>query len=138
MQKVSCILLVDDDDITNSLHAMLLEDMAIAEDIQTSTNAEAALRMIQNTVEGLHDNKKCLLFLDINMPGFSGFELLEQLKGKGLWPSDCFYVYILSSSSNKKDLDEANNNKVDGYVVKPLTHEKIKQVFQEIDSSVKS
>ena len=133
MQKITCILLVDDDDITNSLHSMLLEDMGIANDVQMVTNAQDALSHIKsNLSDDIPGQSPCLMFLDINMPGISGFDMLQKLQDEGNWPLNRLKVYILSSSGNQRDLDRASELGVNGYLTKPLTRQKIDQVVNEV------
>jgi CheY-like chemotaxis protein len=113
---------------------MLLEDMEVAEEVQMVTNAQDAIQHIRSKMSVSQPNKEnpCIMFLDINMPGISGFDMIQKLQEEGPWPIDKLKVYILSSSGNQRDLDRAEDLGVNGYLTKPLTRQKIDQVISEV------
>jgi len=102
-KKLNCILLVDDDDGTNFLHTMVIEDANIVENILVALDGEEALEIIIN-VENKYP-KPDLVFLDINMPRMNGWEFLEELhkidKQKPL------IIVMLTASLNPDDLKRA-------------------------------
>ena len=59
-----------------------------------------------------------LLLLDINMPGASGLDVLQWLKGESRLPQ--LPVVMLTSSAASCDVHEATRLGVKGYLVKPL------------------
>ena len=65
-------LIVDDERLARKELKSLLEEYNEVEIIGEATNADEAYEMIQNL-------RPDLLFLDIQMPGKTGFELLEML-----------------------------------------------------------
>lgn len=67
-----------------------------------------------------------LIFLDIHMPGFSGFDFLETLKT--LKRSFPIYVLIVTSSVEHSDREKSNQyDNVIGFIEKPYSVEEIKQ-----------
>lgn len=132
--SVECLILIDDDDITNSLHLMLLEDLQVAEEVHIATDGEKALSLVR---ELLIDNDKskpdnALIFLDINMPGLSGFELLKEMDKLESFDWERLQVYLLTSSSSRRDMEEADLYRVAGYLDKPLTEEKVRRAVNAL------
>lgn len=73
-----------------------------------------------------------IVLLDINMPGMSGFEVLEKLKGD-LGNGDRVVVVVMFTSSSQAE-DRASAFEysfVKDYVVKPLTEEKIQELVRQ-------
>lgn len=132
--SVECLILIDDDDITNSLHLMLLEDLEVAEKIYVATDGEKALSLVRKLLvdEHTHKPESALIFLDINMPGLSGFEFLKEVEKMGDFDWDKLQVYLLTSSSSRRDMEEAGQYQVAGYLDKPLTEEKIRKAVNAL------
>lgn len=132
--SVECLILIDDDDITNSLHLMLLEDLQVAEKVHVATDGEKALALVQELLAG--DDKikpeNALIFLDINMPGLSGFEFLKEVDKIENFDWEKLQVYLLTSSSSRRDMEEADRYQVAGYLDKPLTEEKIRKAVNAL------
>ena len=79
--KLNCILLVDDDEPTNFLNQMVIEELDIAEQIRVAQNGQEALTYLKKT--GIGDENfplPDLILLDINMPAMNGWEFLERYR----------------------------------------------------------
>lgn len=76
MKKLNCILLVDDDEITNFYNQHLISKMEISDSIQTALNGREALDYLTTAQNGTFPNPDVIL-LDINMPIMNGFEFLD-------------------------------------------------------------
>lgn len=133
-KKLRSVLLVDDDNITNYLHQMLLEELEITEHIDTASDGEAALRKLNETCLLDSTAARCpeIVFLDLNMPRMDGFDFLEEFNSMDLNQAPPVRVIVLTSSSNVQDMRKAQSYRIDGYVNKPLTHEKIKDILSDI------
>jgi CheY-like chemotaxis protein len=94
--------------------------------ITEAKNAEIALEILEDNNE-LPD----IILLDLNMPKISGVELLSILKSREEFRH--IPTVILTTSNNKKDLEECYRIGVSGYILKPLKYEayvkKIEQVL---------
>lgn len=128
MKRLRSILLVDDDAITNFLHETIITELDIAENIEIIDNGEDAFQYLkQYFVAG---NCPELIFLDLNMPIANGFEflesykLLQSIRGNSV-------IIILSSSSLRTDMEQAESFGVNDFVVKPLTSEKLKVILEK-------
>ena len=73
------------------------------------------------------DSSKTILFLDINMPVLTGWEVLNKLKEREQKILEPLTVYILSSSIDPQDMNLATTySMVEGFISKPLTTHKDK------------
>jgi CheY-like chemotaxis protein len=126
MRKFSNVLLIDDDDISNFLTEIIIKDMNLSDDIHISSNGEEALNFIEKS-NILTSPKDVLLLLDVNMPIMDGFELLDKLIPMG--NIENFSIIMLTSSNYKNDIEKAKKYNVAGYINKPLTEEKLKEIL---------
>lgn len=133
MSGIECILLVDDDPITNYINQLLLEKIGFGEDkVLVTTDGDEALDIIHDTQDKLQKNKSVLLFfLDINMPAMDGFEVLDAMIETGV-SSPQILVYLLTSSKNARDMQKANGYSIKGIVEKPLKEENIKAIIDAL------
>lgn len=136
MQSIECILLVDDDPITNYINQLLLERMGFSEDkIMITSGGEEAVEIVNKVSKKLEKNKTVLLFfLDINMPAMDGFEVLDALNETGITYSNII-VYLLTSSKSSKDLQRASHYDIRGFIDKPLKEESVKAIVDDLNPS---
>jgi CheY-like chemotaxis protein len=132
MNKVHCVLLVDDDYTSNYLSQMIIEGADFADHIHVSENGAEALRFIEESCndEVIKSGYSCpdLILLDINMPVMDGFGFLEAFQRMSRVRKDNISVVMLTSSSNRTDMERARQYNITGYLDKPLTEEKIKSL----------
>jgi CheY-like chemotaxis protein len=132
MQKLSSVLLVDDDPTTNYLNRKLLERLAVTETIEVAQDGQQALSLLlERCKHPTPAASPALLLLDVKMPVMDGFEFLaayEQL------PADCqqrVVIVVLTTSLHPQDVQRMEQLPIAGFLSKPLTQEKIGQVMQE-------
>ena len=78
MEQIDCVLLVDDDEVTNFVHESLIEEMNITEKVLVAKNGREAIDLIQQ--EAIKNMKNLnLILLDINMPVMNGFLIFRSL-----------------------------------------------------------
>lgn len=124
------ILLIDDDSVSNFLNEMALQDMNLSDEVHVSENGEEALDFINNQcINGNVSDCPDLIFLDINMPVMDGFQFLEALEKVPNLNEKPMKIVMLTSSSASKDVERAKRFNIDGYIVKPLSEEKLNAVF---------
>lgn len=124
------ILLIDDDSVSNFLNEMALQDMNLSDEVHVSENGEEALDFIYNHCKN-GNVSACpdLIFLDINMPVMDGFQFLEALEKVPNLDKKPMKIVMLTSSNAHKDIERAKRFNVDGYIVKPISEEKLNAVF---------
>jgi DNA-binding LytR/AlgR family response regulator len=114
-QKYTC-LIVDDESLARQLLQVHLLNHPRFELIHSFSSAEKAL-------EYLKDNEIDLLFLDIEMQGISGLELIPKIQQS--------IKVILSTAYAEFALDAFELNVVD-YMVKPITIQRFNQAIERV------
>ncbi len=116
-----CVMIVDDDQIFNLMARLQLVHAGISARPYTFTDGKEALLFI---TELSRSHTPILLFLDINMPGISGWQVLDQLDQVAILRK--IYVVIVTSSIDRADQRRAKSyRRVVGYFVKPLKYEQV-------------
>src|SRR6185503_2763915 len=80
-RKLHCVLLIDDDEPTNFLNRLAIEEQGCVEHIKVIPSARDALDYLACATQPAPLNADCpkpeLIFLDINMPAMDGWEFLH-------------------------------------------------------------
>ncbi|MBS1257388.1 MAG: Response regulator rcp1 [Candidatus Scalindua arabica] len=118
------IILVEDDPDHADLIKEVLEGEFDERDIVLIRDGRDAIDYFQEFSikwDGQIKDKINLILLDLNLPKASVMDVLKFLKkDKRYHPVP---VIILSTNSDKKTIDEAYRNGVNGYVTKPVSYE---------------
>ena len=131
MQKLTCVLLVDDDPITNFLNQDLLESLAIANTLLLASNGQAALELLQTQCQAARPDCPALVLLDVQMPVLDGFGFLEAYARLALpHPPGSILIVMLSSSQHPGDIARAQALGAADFLTKPLTAEQLDRVLQ--------
>ena len=126
-QKLSCILLVDDDYDDNLYHKIIIKKMEITESIDEVNNGLEALEYITARMSPPE-----LIFLDINMPKMNGWEFLERYKDLDANQKAKTVIMMLSTSANPDEIKRAKEiEEVSGFQTKPLTPESMTEILRE-------
>lgn len=129
---ISRYIVIDDDIINNHLCDRYIRISVPDANIHSFTNPEKALSFINETYP-LEDSNKTIIFLDINMPVLNGWEVLDKMKEMSEAVRRQFITYILSSSVSYEDKEKAAAQPmVAGFVEKPLSTQKLKNIFSGI------
>ncbi len=123
-------ILVDDDPINN---------LIIEHQIKTKISTDIEILSFESPQDGFdyitsyNDSKtgaQTVLFLDLNMPIFSGWDFLEKLENLDHKITNQLTIYVSSSSLDNRDIDRANKiDLVKEYLIKPLTAERLIGLF---------
>jgi len=118
MNKVSTILLVEDDQLDAMDIKRSLDKLNVFYKLVVAKNGEEALSILKGTHETVLDAPPDIILIDINMPRMNGLEFLHILRESPEWKSiKCF---MITTSDEKVDKETANNLGVSGYIVKPF------------------
>jgi len=112
------IVIVDDDAIIRSLFQKFFSD---AFQLFAAAEGYSALKLIKG-------EKPDLVFLDIDMPGLSGLDVLRNIKEAGLTP----VVWMLTGKGQLEVITEAINLGAAGYLTKPFEVAKIRKIVDSI------
>jgi CheY-like chemotaxis protein len=116
--KTAHILLVEDNPGDVLLTIEALKDRKFIHKMSVAKNGVEALDFLFKRGEFKDAQTPDLILLDINLPLKNGHEVLGEIKASDATKK--IPVIILSTSSNKKDIDKAYEKHVNCFVTKPL------------------
>ena len=131
--RVRCVLLVDDDPITNYLNRKLLEKLDATEQVLVALNGHEALQVLARECPESEPGPSCpaLIFLDVNMPLMNGFDFLDAYQLLPLARRRAIVIVMLTTSVHPNDMQRLENLSVAGFLSKPLNPEKIQRVLDQ-------
>lgn len=132
MGRISNIIVIDDDRISNLICEKVLRNNDFAEEIKSFTSAEQGLAYLDDVVSKGGEDFPDAVFLDINMPEMDGWDFLEVYKkyDESL-VSNC-KLFMLSSSIDKEDIGKAKTyNQVLDYIIKPISTQVISKLTDD-------
>lgn len=132
MSSCSRIVLVDDNEMDNIFHEVILRRAGFTGEILVFEMAQQALDYFLAE----HSSAPTLIFLDINMPAMDGFEFAREAESL-LRRIPSVTIVMLSSSSDDRDMKRAASLAViSGYIVKPLVEEIARELIDgNLDSA---
>jgi len=139
--KLTCILFIDDDEPTNFLNKLLIEEMSCAHHVQVVHSGNEALEYLTGSGSFKHNGndhpRPDLIFLDINMPGMDGWEFLDQYKQLPPTQKANIVMVMLTTSLNPDDEKTAQQHaEISGFENKPLQPEVIKKILSRFFPNV--
>lgn len=115
------IVVVDDHALFRAGLIGLLSDMQEFEVVGEASNGRDAIELIRI-------QKPDVVLLDVNMPGMSGVEVVEELK-----PKDKCSIIMLTISKNEEDLFGSINAGADGYLLKNAEPSELRKAILQVD-----
>ena len=125
------ILLVEDNEGDILLTLDAFEESKFYTLVSVARNGQEALDFLRNQGEYSDAQKPDLILLDINIPIFSGHEVLEEIKQDENLKK--IPVIMLTTSSNRKDIEKAYSNYCNSYIQKPLEMEEFMKAVLKIE-----
>jgi two-component system LytT family response regulator len=114
-------LIIDDERLARNELKRLLEEFPRVQVIGEAANAEEAIAMIE-------EMQPDLLFLDIQMPGKNGFELLDALEDK-------VPEVIFTTAYDEYALKAFEFNALD-YIMKPIDTARLAEAIQRLEADI--
>jgi CheY-like chemotaxis protein len=126
------VMLIDDNKHDNFFHETAINDTGLAKEVVKYQSAEMALDFLSG-VASANGIMPPLIFLDINMPGMSGWEFLQAYQQQV--PSEVrknSTIVMLTTSWNPNDMERAEKEpELSGFLNKPLTEEMFGEIVQK-------
>lgn len=124
------VLIVDDSPTDVRLLRHAFEGCSPGIEVEAATTGDEALRFLER--EGPHEDRPeiHLMVLDLNMPGTSGFEVLEKVRASDALRT--LPVVVYSSSTAHRDVSAAYATLANSYVVKPVDLAELRELAQNL------
>ncbi|MCQ6956331.1 response regulator [Mucilaginibacter aquariorum] len=122
------LVMIDDNPIEHLIMQRLLDRYGIFKDAVHSLDGRIIIEFLRekNAVSMLPD----LIFLDLDMPGFSGWDFLEQFEKLYLRLAKPISVYVVSSSvCDEERSRSAHFPFVKEFISKPVTKDKLEILY---------
>ncbi len=113
------ILVVEDEPDLRELFKTTLQYLNY--EVITATNGEDAIKLA-------YEMRPSLIFLDVVMPGMSGFEVCRYLKNDD--STKDIFIVIVSALSREVDYEMSIQVGADDYITKPVSLDVIKRVLK--------
>lgn len=130
MEKLTCALLVDDDQTNNYLNKLLISRLQITDKLLIALNGQEALTLVEQHCQEASPSCPALILLDVKMPVMNGFEFLEAYAQLPLPRKHAIIIVMLTTSLHPQDMERVQNLQVDGFLSKPLTKEKVEGILE--------
>ena len=130
MIKLSSVLLVDDDPLTNDLNQRLLTHLGVADQYLAATDGEAALAALEQLSARAKPSSPVLVLLDVMMPGMGGMAFLEACQQLPAAQQQAAVIVLHTTSMCSADLGRIESLPIAGLVSKPLSKEKLDTILQ--------
>ena len=128
MPEIDEIVLVEDDEIISTVHESLIQSFTEVDKILHYNNADDSMDYLK-----ANRDRDFLVFLDLSMPGKSGWDFLDELNELDL----NVIVVILSGSIDLNDrIRAADYPQVREFLSKPLTREIVQKIFDQMTTPV--
>ena len=125
---ISNFMILDDDPINNLICNKILKNVYPETHVLTFSDPVVAISYITLNFEST-TAPDVVLFLDINMPVLTGWDVLDAFERFNISVKSHFRIYMLTSSFEAQDKQRAAENiNVSGYFEKPLTRDKVKSI----------
>ena len=130
MKQLNCILLIDDDEPTNFLNKLTLEQAGCARHIRVMTDGRSALDYLRGGPDEYV--RPDLIFLDINMPAMDGWEFLMQYRELPQEKKASTVLIMLTTSLNPDDEKRTFQiPEVSGFERKPLNRSCLEKLMSK-------
>ncbi len=122
------LISIDDDPLNNLINKILIEKFFPEIRLECFTESVDGLAHIISLIP--NGEIKVIILLDVVMPPFSCWDLLEKLSAYSTQIKKNFRIFLLSATIDPGVINKANFNElIAGYIEKPLSKSKIEHIL---------
>ena len=130
-------ILIIEDDSTSSI--ILSRMLAKYGSVTVATNGKEGLNRFRNATET--SALFSLLFIDIMLPEMDGQEVLKEIrqteKDRDVFGFDSVKIIMTTSLDDSKNIMQAFRSQCEGYLVKPISHDKLNREISRLFENAK-
>ena len=118
--------------MNNRIKVLIAEDVELMRRLLRTSLLSLNCEVVAEVSDGelvsdaVDDNQPDVVLLDINMPRKNGLDVLLELKNR----SPGLFVVIVSAHNSVENIKVSIDRNADGFLVKPFTNLKIKEVLE--------
>ncbi|MFN2260756.1 MAG: response regulator [Psychroflexus sp.] len=129
--KTIKILLVEDNEGDILLTTEALEEGGFPVEQRVVRDGKSALDFLKKLKPYHRESRPDLVLLDINLPKYSGLEVLKIMKNDGDLKS--IPVIILTTSSSEEDINESYMNYANCFITKPVDLKNFNMAMKKVE-----
>jgi CheY-like chemotaxis protein len=132
--RLNCILLIDDDEPTNFLNRVTLEQSGYARSVRVTQSGQEALEYLVRCdgADAAGHPRPDLIFLDVNMPAMDGWEFLDRYRSlPPVCKADIVLVMLTTSLNPDDEVRSRTFPEVSGFENKPLSSQRLKELLEK-------
>jgi CheY-like chemotaxis protein len=128
MKKINIACIIDDDPIFVFGTKRIMKLSNFSESVIVYENGKVAYDNLK-TIILANEPQPDVIFLDLNMPIWDGWQFLEEFTKI---PNDYpITIYIITSSVDPSDVEKAKKyDEVNRYIVKPITNVELQKILE--------
>ncbi len=123
------IVLIEDNETTSFLNNRLLSRLGVARQVSSFSKADEATQFLWGSDSAAAQDAPDLIFVDLKMPGMSGFDFLERYSQLPAEVQERTVVAVLTTSMHSADTARVAQYPNVEYLTKPLTEEKMQRLL---------
>jgi len=125
------ILLIDDDIIVHKALKRVLKEKEMGNPLLTAKNGEEGLEALKDPKGPAANGLPILIILDLSMPKMDGHEFLKKMRSDPKLNS--LPVFILTTSKTPRDMGQAYDMGVIGYIIKEDLSESLEKALTVLE-----
>ncbi|OGX81443.1 hypothetical protein BEN47_05710 [Hymenobacter lapidarius] len=130
MIKLSSVLLVDDDQLTNDLNKRLLQELGVADQYLSANDGVQALAALEQLALDANPTSPVLVLLDVKMPRMDGMAFVDAYQQLPENQQQAVVIVMHTAFMSSDDLGRVESLPIAGLVSKPLTKEKLDTILK--------